>query len=274
MSQLGPGSFVKNIASQPLRGFEGVEGLENPHMRRRRSLAPSEVRRTPVESKDVFDSLRRNILFLPRGWIPRVVQITTIPTLIIEGPFVRPISILNSNPSSSGSVASIESAWESRVGVNASGNNQANFLSLSNYLYMHLFCSVTAVTGSWTFYSQARNLATGNWADCEKLWTGVDAPEELYSIDSAFAVPTTRALRWTMDSAGAISFSLAYSLKEFTGGSPGGLSQACFLGPNDGVSPISGYPLRGGDSLSFILDEHAQIWGVAQTLISINVFEF
>jgi hypothetical protein len=216
---------------------------------------------------------KSNPIFLKRGWHPRVIAVGTIPVQLLNPARVVVCTISNTSASISGLLPPIESSWNAPVVANASGNNQANFLDIFSYLYLTLFLSVTAVTGSWSFFLQEQNPTSGLWADTGLLWTGVNAVEQL-----AFPVQTRwghrQAVRWVMDAAGQITFQLSYNAKSYIGGSLTGVNQTLYMGPTPDVSINTGFELQGGDSLTLICDENTQIWGVAQTNIQVDVLEW
>jgi hypothetical protein len=265
--------YLKFVASQRVAGFGAVPGARTstrtPH---RTGGMIRSIERPNTES--VFESHTKNILFISRGFVTKIVAVGTIPVLIVDSRSIRSYTIINPSGSVSGNQPSLVDAWGGPIVANASGNNQATPLDIANYLYLQLFCNVIAVTGSWTFYAQSQNPGSGNYADCAKLWTAVDAIGELFSDQESLPVPTTRAIRWVADAPGVITFQLGYTAKEFLGGTATGLSQTLYIGSNGDISTVSGYPVHEGDSFSFIADENIQIWGVALTPITINVFEF
>jgi len=271
--------FMKFVSSQPLGGFQGGQQLRST-VKRPSSLSPGlQTKRTrrskEVPQTDILSSFAKNILFLRRGFQSRSVNLAAnVSSLLIDSVYVAVCMILNPSSSPSGLQPSEQGNWDMIAAVGA-GNNQVNPLGVANYLDYHLFMNIISITGRWSFFLQTQDPVTLAWTDVGLLWDAVDNTDtDLYAPLLQLGTPLNIALRWNMDVAGAISFSLGYAAKEFLGGSSTGASQNLFIGSNDGVSLVSGYPIQPGESITLITDEGVKVWGISQSVMAVKVFEF
>ncbi len=211
-------------------------------------------------------------IFLGKGWNSTQVNVGVTPTLILDCPRTWPYMI--SNPSGMvGQVPTTTGILTSQVAVAANGNIQATPLLLSNFLELHLWLDVTANTGTFTFIEQARDPASGNWADVQNLWSAINTTGTFYAFPAMLGVATSFAVRWIVDVAGAATFTIGYALKQAVSGvSTAGISQVVFIGPNEGISVNSGFRLNEGRKEMFVVEQGAQVWGIGQTTVSIDLF--
>ena len=222
------------------------------------------------------------VIYLRRNFLGRVVNVGVAPVLIHNA--VKTQNIIIGNPArETGGIPTTFGLHTTQVAVVAAGNTQATPTAVANYLNMQLLLNITAIAAgtTWSFINQIQNPITLNWADSQVLvaavtpavvatWTNA----EFYANILTFGVGTQYASRWTLDAgAGAISFTLSYVLKFGTAGSPGGLAQDVFIGPNNGISTTSGYPIQPGSREYFQVEEGTQIWGIALVATNINVLE-
>jgi hypothetical protein len=208
-------------------------------------------------------------IYLGRAFQGRKVTIGTEPTLIIPAGPSLPYMILN--PSRTVGLTSSGLLYSGTV--NAAGNTQATPLGVANYLNMHLFLNVTAVTGTWDFIAQCLDPQSLNWADSQTIFSNITTTGTYYGTIGQLGVVTDFAVRWNPTTAGSITFSLSYSLKEGTIGASTGLAQTIFIGSNNGVSPQSGYPILEGYKEVFIVGEGVEVWGIAYVDVAVNVFQ-
>ncbi len=222
-------------------------------------------------------------IYLTRNFLSRIVNVGTIATLIHDAPRTQNIMITNpaSNPIS-GFLTST-GLVTSQVAVAAAGNSQAAPLGVANYLNMHLLLNITAIGAgtTWSFINQVINPTTLNWVDSQVLIAGVTPAvvatwtnSEFYANIGQFGVGSQYAVRWTLDAgAGAITFTLSYVLKQGLAGSALGVSQVVFIGSHSGVQVGSGYPILEASEKVFQVGENTQIWGIAQVVTPVRVFE-
>jgi len=208
-------------------------------------------------------------IYLGKGFQGRRILVTTTPTLIIPAGPAYPYMILNPTRT----VGLTTSGLLYSGTVNAAGNTQDNPLGVANYLNLHLFLNVTAVSGTWDFISQVYDPVSLNWADSQTVFSSINSTGTYYGFIGQLGVATDFAIRWDPTAAGSITFSLSYSLKEGTIGSSTGLSQTIFIGSNNGVTPDSGYPILEGQKEVFVVGENVEIWAVSYVNLYVNIFQ-
>ncbi|MCL6542098.1 MAG: hypothetical protein K6T87_16195 [Roseiflexus sp.] len=208
-------------------------------------------------------------IYLGRAFQGRRIGIGPSPTLIVQSGPALPYMILN--PSQTVGLTTTGKLFSGTV--NSAGNTQNTPLGVANYLNLHLFLNVTSVTGVWDFIAQALNPQTLTWADTQLVFSGISANGDYYATVGQLGVVTDFAVRWNPTSAGSITFSLSYALKEGTVGSSTGLSKTIFIGSNNGVSTESGYPILEGHKEVFIVGEGAEVWGISYVPLQISVFQ-
>lgn len=222
------------------------------------------------------------VIYLRRNFLGRVVRVGVLPALIHNA--VKTQNIILENPAGGpGAIQSTSGLHTAQVAVVADGNTQATPTGVANYLNMQLFLNITAIGAgtTWSFINQVQNPITLQWVDSQALIAGVTPAvvatwtnAEFYANILTFGVGIQYAMRWTLNAgAGAISFTLSYILKHGTIGSSLGLSQDVFIGPNNGVSIASGYPISVSSKEYFQVEEGTQIWGTAPIATNINVLE-
>jgi len=224
------------------------------------------------------------VIYLRRNFLGRVVNIGVAPVLIHNA--VKTQNIIIENPAREASAIPTTSGLHTiQVAVAAAGNTNLTPTAVGNYLNMQLFLNVPVATigagTSWTFINQVQDPISLLWVDSQVLITGVTPAlvatwtnNEFYANILTFGVGTQYAMRWTLDAgAGAVSFTLSYVLKFGVAGSPGGLAQDVFIGPNTGISITSGYPIQPGQREYLQVEEGTQIWGVALVATNVNVLE-
>jgi hypothetical protein len=209
-------------------------------------------------------------IYLSRGFQGRSVVVGATATLIQRSEYSYPYLILN--PSRSAGLTN--SFLISSGNVVAAGNTQATPIGVANFLDLHFHLIVTAIAGTWDFIMQSRDPITGLWADVQTVFAAIVGPAaNYYAFVGSLGVVVDMAFRWNPVAPGNVTFSLSGTLKEGTAGSSAGLAQTVFLGGNEGVSLVSGYPLLEGQEKAFIIGEGVELWGIAATPVTINVFE-
>lgn len=242
-------------------------------------LWPRQVRRGPPSIRGVQEEGVRDLppqpytgtaIFLDRGFQGRSVIITATPSLVIPSGMAWPYIILN--PSRSVGLTNFGDLQTTLV-TNANGNTQASPLGVANFLTLRLMLEVTACAGTYDFIAQTRNPMTGTWIDTQTVFLAVAGVGNFYANVGAFGNEVDFAVRWNQTAVGAITFRLSWVLKEGTIGSGAGASQTLFVGPNDGVSIVSGWPILEGSSQQFIVAEGVEVWGVGYSTFTINIFQ-
>ncbi len=212
-----------------------------------------------------------NAIYLGRGFQGRSVAISATPALIIPAGQSWPYLILN--PSRSVGLTNFGDV-QNTLNTAAAGNTQATPIGVANFLSLRFMLEVTANVGTWDFIAQTRNPMSGTWVDSQTIFPGVvAAAANLYADVGGFGNDVDLAVRWNPTAPGAITFRLSYVLKEGTVGSGAGAAQTLFIGPNDGVSPVSGFPILEGLKEAFIVGEAVEVWGIGLTNFNINVFQ-
>lgn len=210
-------------------------------------------------------------LYLGRGFQGRSVQISTASILVIPASYSIVYLILN--PSRSVGLTNFGDV-QNTLTTAVAGNTQATPIGVANFLTLRLMLEVTANVGTWDFIAQTRNPMSGIWIDSQTVFAGVfAAATTLYANVGGFGNDVDFAMRWNPVAPGAITFRLSYVLKEGTIGSGAGASQTLFIGPNDGVSSVSGYPILEGQEKQFIVGEGVEVWGIGLSSFIINTFE-
>jgi hypothetical protein len=212
-------------------------------------------------------------VYLSRGFQGRSILIGTTATLIERATSARGYLVLN--PSRSAGLTN-SFLIASGAGIVAAGNTQATPVGVANFLNLHLHLIVTVEAGgaSWDFIMQTRDPITGLWADVQTVFAAVIPPAaNYYAYVGNMGVAVDMAFRWNPVLAGAISFSLSGTLKDGVIGSSAGLAQTVFIGGNEGVSVVSGYPVLEGQEKPFIIGDNVELWGIANTPTTINIFE-
>lgn len=252
-------------------------------MNESRSFLPSDLLRTGYKPSQI-QIPSYPVIYLRRNFLGRVVTVGVIPVLIHNA--VKTQNIIIENPArGAGAAPSLTGLHTNQVAVVAAGNTWLTPTAVANFLNMQLCLQVPIATigagTSWTFINQIQDPISLFWVDSQVLVTGVTPAlvatwfnNEFYANIITFGVGTQYAIRWTTDAgAGAVSFALSYILKSGTIGSPGGLSQDIFIGPNTGVSLTAGYPIPVSSREYFQVEEGTQIWGISAVATNINVLE-
>lgn len=229
--------------------------------------------------QDTFDIIRRisenvNILastqVLDRGLIGRAVTVGTTPVKIIDAQFLRGYLLLN--PSAIVGTTATGTVLASGAQT-AAGNTQASSLGVSNYRDLHIFLDVTAASGgaSLDIIAQAKDPVSGEWFDVQQIYTEIVATGRHYVNVGGLGVASDFAIRWTV-SAGSITFSVGFVLKDGLPGGSTGISNTIYLG-NDGVTPTAGFPLLEGQQKSFYFKQNTELYAVANQSLTLNIFE-
>jgi len=244
-------------------------------------LYPRVVREGIMAAPRVVEQARRDIpplpyntgtaIYLGRGFQGRSVAVGTVPAVIIPGGQAWPYLILN--PSRSVGLTNYGDV-QNTLTTAVAGNSQAAPIGVANYLTLRFMLEVTANAGTWDFIAQTRNPMSGTWVDTQTIFAGiVAATANLYADVGGFGNDVDLAVRWNPVAPGAITFRLSYVLKEGTIGSGAGAAQTLFIGPNDGVSTVAGFPILEGNKETFILGEGVEVWGVGFSTFNINIFQ-
>jgi hypothetical protein len=111
----------------------------------------------------------------------------------------------------------------------------------------------------------------GVWVDVQDVNpAGFTANTDSYFALGNFGVTTQFAIRWTI--AGSCTLTAGHVLKGGLGGSSSGSANTVFIG-NRGVTIQAGYPILEGQFRDFYLLEGAELWGVANGTVTLNIIE-
>ncbi len=221
-------------------------------------------------ARDVSIITRLNTL--ERGFLPRLVTVTTKPTILYQSP--KPRGIIVTNPQ-----VAIGLTTSGTLLVNANrtgtGNTQLAPLGVGNFGEIKLFLDITAVAGGGTVVIdvQTQDPLTGNWAISQQdIFTALGAIGTFYADIGSFGVDQNFAISFNV-AVGSVDFSVSHVLKNGLPGNTTGLAQTIFLGGSSGVTTTSGFPLVAGEQLKFFLRENTPLFGVGLASISAKIFE-
>lgn len=203
------------------------------------------------------------------GFTSRVVAIGTTPTLIVSATRDRAYTIINPTPA----VGLTTTATFFNSAISVAGNSQLVPVGVSNYDTMHFFASVTNAVGlTLNLIYQVQSPINGNWIDVQDIVpAGITSNGDIYAGLGSFGIVTGFAVRWTI--VGSCKLSMGYALKGGLGGSSQGSINTVFLG-NRGVNSTTGFPLLEGLSRDYSFLENAEMYGIANQNVNINVVEY
>lgn len=209
-----------------------------------------------------------SVATLKRGLFGRTVTVTTTPQLIINAEYLRGYIILNPNELAGATSAGTLLASAART---ATGESAA--LGVANFMEAHYFLDITNIVGggNLTIDLQTLDPASGNWVTAQTIFSAVGATGTSYAYVGALGTATDARVAWTV-SAGTITFSVGFVLKNGLIGTSAGLSQTIYLG-SAGVTVDSGFPLLNGQSEKFFLQENVQLFAVANATLPLKIFE-
>ena len=209
-----------------------------------------------------------SIAMLKRGLLGRTVTITTVPQLIVNAEYLRGYIFLNPNELAGATAAGTLLASAART---ATGSSSA--LGVANFLSGHYYLDITANSGVGTVTITIESLdpASGNWAIVQTLFAATSAVGTSYAFVGEIGTATDARVSWSI-SAGTITFSIGYVLKNGLIGTSSGISQTIYLG-GPGVTTESGFPLLNGQSEKFFLEENLQLFAVADATLPLKIFE-
>jgi len=231
-----------------------------------RTIQRGEGRRGSPEFKDRSVPPPYETTFIGRAFQGSKYMVTTTPQRLLSSNFAWPYMILNPSRLNDLTI----SAELTSGTFTADGNTQTSPIPVAGYLNMHLFLDITALTGTWDFYAQAKDPVSGNWADTQLLtgFSGLAAIGTYYAAIGQYGVALESAIRWVETAAGSITFTMGYVLKDGAGGASvsgetGAVEQTIYLGSIQDVNSESGFPLLEGQYHSFIIGEGVDLWAVS-----------
>ncbi len=211
---------------------------------------------------------------IDRGLIARTVAITTTPTLIVQSQFLQGTIILN--PATTIGLTTSQTIRTSTV-TTTNGNTQSSSLGVANFNNMHVFLDVSAVSGTnpnLDVYVQALDPESGNWVDTQLAFPTITSTGTSYADLGSFGIATNFAIRWeiTGTNTPTFTFSVGAVLKDGVLGTASGLNKTVYIGGSN-VTVVSGFPLLEGQSRDFFLRSNVELWGVAESTLSLRIFE-
>lgn len=212
-------------------------------------------------------------MVLSRGLLGRTVTITTTPQQIINAQFLRGYILLNPNELTGATAAGTLLASASRGTATADLTGNSSSLGVANYMEGHFFVNITAVSGgaSIDVILQALDPVSATWFDVQNLVSAAVATGTFYSNVGSIGIATDARVRWAI-TAGDVTFSVGYVLKNGLIGTSSGISQTIYIG-GPGVTTTSGFPLLNGQSQRFFLKENVELWAVAGATLPMKIFE-
>lgn len=238
------------------------------------------------------DELLRNMIgqlstfqltqILKKTMVPRAVTVGTTPTRIILSRsykgyiIVNPESILTGGAVEEGSLIG-----SGLTGLSVSGDGSGVTIGVSNYKSAHIWLDIISRdSGSpqYDFYLQARMPISTSWADVQLIFPDSEhatAVGTYYKFVDMEGIAENMRIRWVKVSGGVdvITFNSEYLLKDPLPGTAEGLSRTVYMGGNNGVTVNAGFPLLEGQSRDFTLEPGAELWGIANESVTMNVFE-
>ena len=210
--------------------------------------------------------LSMDVTTLTRNLKTEIITVTTSPSKILEPP--HPTCYYIINPSVLLGLTTSFVLFDGTTDV--AGNTQDSPLWVSDYLNVHVHITVTDISGTWEFIQQSRDPYTGEWADVQVLGS-IDSTGAYYFYIGDRGICTDFALAWNPTAAGSITFSATVTLKEEISGTPYGIGRAIFLGDKT-VTPDTGIPILEGQGLKIFPEPDIEIWAIAYTDTTIQVF--
>ena len=236
------------------------------------SIESSDAGRSPLDdylSRIASDTnILSSVAMLRRGLFGRTVMVTTTPQLIITAEYLRGYIILNPNELAGATSAGTLLASLSR---NATGSSAT--LGVANFMEGHYYLDITATGGgNLTINLETLDPASGNWVVAQTIFSVVGATVgTYYAYVGALGTATDSRVSWSI-SAGNVTFSVGFVLKNGLIGTSSGLSQTIYLG-SDGVTVDSGFPLLNGQNEKFFLQENLKLYAVANATLPLKIFE-
>lgn len=225
----------------------------------------------PVDPGQMAADIHRlaSLRMITTGITSRSVVVTSQPTLLIRSPRDRAYTIINPTPSIGLTSSGI--FLPAKV-ISVAGNSQATPLGVSNYDSLHLYINIANAAGlTMNIIAQTISPINSVWVDVQDIYpAGFTANTDSYFSLGNFGVTTQFALRWTI--VGTCTLTAGFVLKGGLGGSSSGLANTVFIG-NNGVTLQSGYPILEGQFRDFYLSENAELWGIVNNSVTINIIE-
>ncbi len=208
-------------------------------------------------------------IYLSRAFRGRTVLIRTEPTLIIQVSRSWPYLFLN--PARSIGLTFSQLLYSGTI----SADGETNSFGVANYMQLHFYLDVTAVSGGATvdFYHQVRDPISGNWVDAQVVFASISAIGTYYASVGTFGVSVDSRIRYDLLGAGTMTCSISYTLKEGTIGGSNGLAQTIYIGPDRDVNIESGFPILEGQQQTFIIGDNTDVWGIAEVETPLRIFQ-
>jgi len=210
-----------------------------------------------------------SVATLKRGLFGRTITVTTTPQLIAVAEYLRGYIFLNPNE-----LAGATSAGTLLASALRSGTGSSSTLGVANFMEGHYYLNITAVNGggNLTLNLETLDPASGQWVVAQTLFSIAPAAVGTsYAYVGALGTATDARVSWDI-SAGDVTFSVGFVLKNGLIGTSSGLSQTIYLG-GAGVTVESGFPLLNGQSEKFFMEENVQLYAVANADLPLKIFE-
>lgn len=258
-------------------GIQGEEtGLYNPYRAYDRRDGK------PLDNNDALIRILRNtdiditLKTIGNAFFPRVVQVGTVPTILIEpNRSPRGYILINPNSTISGVVTSVTvfpvatgftPGIITSAAINVSGHGGAAF-----------FLNITATGGATgiQFDLQTLDPVSGQWMTAQAdlfpdaVSGGAVQAGQYYANVGAIGIDNQARLQVTTVG-GTVTGSVGATLKPSLAATIAGSS--VFIGGPD-VNTTIGFPLVSGQKEVFWLKENTAIYGVAAAIQQVNIFE-
>ena len=213
---------------------------------------------------------------LRKTMTPRVVSVGTTPVKVIDVKGATKGYLIINKSSESNQVASSGILVPS-LNYPSSTSSDGSFVGVSNFLNLHLYLDITNTTGAgrMDWYLRSR-MPQGGFIDAQLVFPDTDilgVVGSYYAYVGQNGVATDISMRWQLLSGTSVEFSVGYVLKEGLPGSASGTSRTIYLGGNNGVTTVSGFPLIEGQSWAMYMEQNSELWAVAETTVNLNIFE-
>jgi hypothetical protein len=220
------------------------------------------------ENLDILTRLN----LIERGFTNRSVLVTTAPTQIVDGQFLRGYVFLN--PSQTAGLTSTGTMFASAARPALAYTSVE--IGVANYRNGLFWLDITNQGAGATLQVdlQTQDPLTLNWATAQTdIFGGSAAVGTYYQNVGNVGVDVNMRLVATV-AVNPITFSISYGLKDGLAGSSSGLTRTIYLGGPD-VTAGQGYPLLEGATLTRWFRPNTTLFAVSQVAagVSLNVFE-
>lgn len=213
---------------------------------------------------------------IERGLIGRNLSITTSPTRVIDGKFLRGYILLNQSTVSGALTLSGTTLVSATRLALATGNTQADPIGVGNYREMKLFLDISATTGGTVAIDLvSQDPVSLNWVVTQSDIFGSESAVGTYYADvGTLGIDNAFAINFTIGAGGESTFSVGHILKDGLSGSSSGLANTIYLGGIN-VRSSTGFPLLEGQKESYYARPNAELYAVSLVSdgVTLSIFD-